>query len=271
MRAAAVALALALLSTSPAAGLDFTGRFVQGGLVIGHAPPGSKVAVDGQPARVSDRGEFLIGLARDATGTVAIMVTSPGGAAERHDIAIAPRQWDIQRIDGLPPAQVTPPEADLARIRAEAALVRAARDRDSVLTGFRGGFDWPVTGPVSGIFGSQRILNGEARAFHNGVDVAAPTGSVVRAPADGIVTLTHPGMYFNGKTVMIDHGHGLSSVYIHMSDIAVADGQRVARGDPIGKVGATGRATGPHLHWGVNLFDVPLDPALLVPPMPAAD
>jgi murein DD-endopeptidase MepM/ murein hydrolase activator NlpD len=251
--------------------MDFSGRFVQGGLVVGHVPPGSQVTVAGQSARVSDRGEFLVGLARDATGKVAIVATAPDGTVERSEAAIEPRQWDIQRIDGLPESQVTPPEADLARIRAEAALVRAARDRNSALTGFREGFDWPVTGPISGIFGSQRILNGEPRAFHNGVDVAAPPGSVVHAPAAGVVVLTHPGMFFNGKTVMIDHGHGLTSVYIHMSDIAVANGQRVERGDPIGKVGATGRATGPHLHWGVNLFDVPLDPALLVPPMPAVD
>ena len=269
MKVSVVALALALVSADPAGALEFTGRFVQGGLVIGQVQPRSAVTVDGRSARVSDRGEFLIGLARDATGTVAVVATAPEGAAERRDIAIQPRKWDIQRVDGLPQKLVMPPEAELARIREEAALVRAARDRDSVLTGFRGGFDWPVTGPLSGIFGSQRILNGEPRAFHNGVDVAAPSGSIVRAPSDGVVTLAHPGMYFNGKTVMIDHGHGLSSVYIHMSDIAVVDGQRVARGDPIGKVGATGRATGPHLHWGVNLFDVPLDPALLVPPMPA--
>jgi len=268
VRFAAAVLATIVLYVGPARAVDFTGRFVQGGLVIGHVVPGSSVTVDGQAARVSDRGEFLVGLARDATGTVAIAVTVPGGSVERRDIAIEARPWDIQRIDGLPQAQVTPPETDLARIRAEAALVRAARDRDSVLTGFRGGFAWPVTGPVSGVFGSQRILNGEPRAFHNGVDVAAPTGSVVRAPAAGVVTLAHPGMFFNGKTVILDHGHGLSSVYVHMSDIAVADGQRVAQGDPLGKVGATGRATGPHLHWGVNLFDVPLDPALLVPPMP---
>ncbi len=126
-----------------------------------------------------------------------------------------------------------------------------------------------MTGPISGVYGSQRILNGEPRTPHFGVDIAVPTGTPVRATADGAVTLAHDGMLLSGKTLIVDHGFGLNSVYYHLSEITVPLGARVKQGQVIGKVGATGRATGPHLHWGMNLFDIRLDPALLVPPMPA--
>lgn len=263
-------LAACLIAAWPAAAMELTGNFVQGGLVIGHVTPGSRVTVDGVPVRVSAAGEFLLGFGRDAAEPVVVAVEAPDGTIERKAVSAAARTWDIQRIDGLPPAQVTPAPEILARIRNEADLVRGVRAKDTEAAGFRSGFAWPVTGPISGVFGSQRILNGEPRSPHNGVDIAAPAGSLVRAAADGSVVLVHPDMYFTGQSLMIDHGHGLTSVYVHMSEMLVTAGQAVKQGDPIGRVGATGRATGPHLHWGIALFLTHLDPALLAGPMPAA-
>jgi murein DD-endopeptidase MepM/ murein hydrolase activator NlpD len=246
------------------------GDLVQGGLIVGRVAPGSFIFADGRQMRVSADGVFIFGIGRDAASGIELRVGGPDGAETVRTIAVAARNYEIQRIDGLPARQVNPSEDDLARIGADAALIADVRKRDSPGTHFLSGFVWPVTGTVSGVFGSQRILNGEPRRPHNGVDVAAPEGTPVVAAADGIVALRHADMYFTGKTVMIDHGHGLSSVYVHMSVIAVADGQRVAKGETIGQVGATGRVTGPHLHWGVSHFATPIDPALLVPAMEQA-
>jgi murein DD-endopeptidase MepM/ murein hydrolase activator NlpD len=188
----------------------------------------------------------------------------------RRALAVASRSYDIQRIDGLPDRQVTPAPEDLLRIREDQAAVARARARDTAEPFFKSGFIWPAIGPISGVYGSQRILNGEPRQPHYGVDVAAPEGTPIVAAAPGIVSLAHPAMFFTGKTVAIDHGHGLNSVYSHLATITVADGERVAQGQVIGTLGGTGRVTAPHLDWRVNLFDIRLDPALLVPPMPAA-
>ena len=180
-----------------------------------------------------------------------------------------PREYRIQRIDGLPPGKVTPrSKEDLARIRREVAMVKRARLTDDARTDFLGGFRWPIKGPISGVYGSQRILNGEPRQPHYGVDIAVPTGTKALAPAAGVVTLAHPDMFFSGGTLIVDHGHGLSSAFLHLSRILVKKGQRVAQGQPIAEVGATGRVTGPHLDWRINLFGRRIDPELLVGPMP---
>ena len=265
---ASLVVAAALASASARAGeLALEGNFVQGGLIVGRVAPGSLVSADGRHLRVSADGVFIFGLGRDAASGIEFRVSGPDGAETVRAIAVAARDYEIQRIDGLPARQVNPSEDDLARIRADAALIADVRERDTPAARFLSGFVWPVTGTVSGVFGSQRILNGEPRRPHNGVDVAAPEGTPVMAAADGIVALLHPDMYFTGKTVMIDHGHGLNSVYVHMSVITVTDGQRVAKSETIGRVGATGRVTGPHLHWGVSHFATPIDPALLAPAM----
>jgi len=248
--------------------LALDGAMTQGGLVIGRTEPGARVRVGGKAVRVSPEGEFLIGFGRDAKPDASLLVHHPDGTRTERTLAVAPRAYKVQRIDGLPSRQVTPkkPE-DLERIREDNAMIAGVRQRDTAQTGFASGFQWPATGPVSGVFGTQRILNGKPRSPHNGVDVAAPRGSTVTAAAAGTVALVHQDMFFTGKTVMIDHGHGLSSVYVHMDDILVAQGQRVAKGTPIGIVGKTGRTTGPHLHWGVSLFGTHLDPSLLAGPM----
>jgi murein DD-endopeptidase MepM/ murein hydrolase activator NlpD len=261
-------LVVAVSYALPASELHLDGELVQGGVVRGQAAPGSDVWLDGRKLRVSDEGWFVFGLGRDAANRATLMVRHPDGSEERRDLEIAECSYRIQRIDGLPPRQVTPSEQDLARIRADATLLEAAKQRDTSGRGFIEPAIWPALGRISGIYGSQRILNGEPRSPHRGVDVAAPAGTPVGAMASGVVSLAEAAMYYTGKTVMIDHGHGLHSVYAHLREVLVEVGQQVAQGATVGTVGATGRATGPHLHWGVYWLDRAVDPALLVGPMP---
>lgn len=249
--------------------LSLDGEAVQGALLIGRTDPGTTVKVDGVPVRVSDTGVFLVGFGRDAPPQARVDAVFPDGTRELRELRVAKREYDIQRIDGLPPKKVSPSEKDLIRIRKEYAQVRAARARDDARQDFLAGFEWPLEGRISGVYGSQRILNGEPRRPHYGVDVAAPVGTIVRAPAPGIVTLTHDDMFFSGGTLIIDHGHSLSSTFIHLNAIHVKVGDRVRQGDVIAEVGATGRVTGAHLDWRMNLGGNRLDPQLLVPPMPS--
>ena len=219
--------------------------------------------------RVSGEGWLLVGFGRDAAPEAEVVITGPDGGRERIVLAVAPREYRKERIDGLPAAKVAPrDEGELARIEREARRVAEARTLDDPRTDFRSGFRWPVTGRISGVYGSQRILNGEPRQPHYGVDIAAPAGTKVRAPADGLITFAEPDLFLSGGTLIVDHGHGLSSAFLHLSRILAKPGDRVRRGKPIAEVGATGRATGPHLDWRVNLFERRLDPALLVGPMP---
>jgi murein DD-endopeptidase MepM/ murein hydrolase activator NlpD len=249
--------------------LALDGEAVQGGLIFGKTRPGSQVLQDGRSIRVGVAGDFVLGFTRDAPANSTLEVRLPDGREIDRTLAVRQREYRIQRIDGLPDAKVTPrsPE-DLARIRKDAAAVGKARRRDDDRLDFLTGFDWPTIGPISGVYGSQRILNGEPRRPHFGVDVAAPVGTPVRAPAPGIVTLTVPDMFFSGGTLIIDHGHRLSSSFLHLSKIHVEVGDRVEKGDLIAEVGATGRVTGAHLDWRMNLRDRRIDPQLLVPPMP---
>lgn len=253
-----------------AAPLALQGDLVQGGLVFGETDPGNRVFLDGAPIRVSRDGHFLLGFGRDATLEHRLDVKRRDQTLVRRILTIAKREYDIQRIDGLPPAKVTPPKHEWERIRQETAMVKRARLRDDPRTDFLGGFIWPAQGKISGVYGSQRILNGEPRRPHFGVDIAAPVGTPVYAPADGIVTLAHPDMYYSGGTLILDHGHRLSSSFLHLNRLLVKEGQRVKQGEPIAEIGATGRVTGPHVDWRINLRDARLDPQLLVPPMPLA-
>jgi murein DD-endopeptidase MepM/ murein hydrolase activator NlpD len=248
--------------------LRLEGELVQGGLAFGQAPPGSEVRFAGRALRLTEDGRFVIGFGRDSEPEAVLELTLPDGRSVRHPIEIAAREYHIQRIDGLAPRQVTPSEEDLARIQGEAELLRAARERNSAALGFTEEVTWPVTGPITGVFGSQRILNGEPRAPHRGVDVAAPTGTPVGAMASGLVALAESDMFFTGGTVMVDHGHGVHSIYSHLDEVTVGVGTWLEQGETLGTVGATGRVTGPHLHWGVYWFDRAVDPALLVGPMP---
>ena len=240
------------------------GALMPGSLVIGETSPGSRITLDGKPVRVAKDGTFLIGFGRDAKKNQTLEIHDPNGFVYVKDLKLEDRVYKITRIDGLPGRKVTPKPEDLKRINQDNAGIGRVRKLDSDIRGFSSGFQWPATGRISGIFGSQRILNGKPRNPHNGLDIAAPKGASVTAAANGTVALVHEDMFYSGKTVMIDHGHGLSSVYIHMSKITVTEGQNLAKGDKIGEVGMTGRTTGPHLHWGVSLFKTHLDPMLLV-------
>ncbi len=243
------------------------GDFTQGGLIRGKVTPGSTVGYEGRALRVGPDGRFIFGFHRDDAKDHTLEVTDPDGKTTLHQISISQREYDIQRIDGLPPKKVTPPESLLKRIRAEGQRVREARAIDSDFRGFDDGFIWPVKGRISGVFGSQRVLNGQPRQPHYGIDIAVPTGTPFVTPAAGTVTLVEPDLYYSGGTVMVDHGYGLASTFLHIEEIKVELGQKLKQGDIVGTVGATGRATGPHLDWRVNWFDDRLDAGLLVPPM----
>ncbi|QBQ54552.1 M23 family metallopeptidase [Nitrosococcus wardiae] len=248
--------------------LEFHGPLQQGSLLIGKTEPGIEVFLDGRQLRVSEDGLFLMGFGRDAKPEATLKLVFPDGTHEVRELEIAQRQYQTQHIEGLPPRKVTPRTEDLVRIRKEAAWVRKARELDDPRTDFLSGFIWPVQGAISGVYGSQRILNGQPRRPHYGIDIAAPTGTPVRAPSDGLVTLVHPDMFFSGGTLILDHGHGLSSAFLHLRRILVEEGERVTQGEIIAEVGATGRVTGAHLDWRINLFQTRLDPQLLVAPMP---
>ncbi|GIX09289.1 M23 family metallopeptidase [Elioraea sp.] len=259
------------LLAAPARAITLHGRIEQGAFVTGTAAPGTRLALDGRPVRVAASGAFALGFGRDAAGHAALAVTRPGGTRETIALTVARRQWIEQHITGLPPAMVTPPPETLERIAREREMLREARGgHDTPEPFFTEGFDWPVTGRISGVFGSRRILNGEPRQPHFGVDVARPTGTPVAAACSGIVRLAQPEMYFPGSTVVLDHGHAVSSTYMHLSRIDVRVGQRVAKGAIIGAVGATGRVTGPHLHFEIGWRGTPVDPQTALPPMPEA-
>jgi murein DD-endopeptidase MepM/ murein hydrolase activator NlpD len=233
---------------------------MQGSLVIGRAPAGSRIRFARHEVGVAPDGRFVIGIARDAAGRLPARVRLPGGASRTVELEVTPRDWPVERINGVPPATVDPPPAIAARIAAEQARVSVARLRNDPREDFLTPFIRPVEGRISGRFGNQRVYNGAAGAPHSGMDIAAARGTPVRAPAGGIVSFADPDLYLTGGTVVLDHGRGVSSNFLHLSRIDVREGDRVEQGAVIGAVGATGRATGPHLHWGMNWFDVRVDP-----------
>lgn len=257
---------LLLLALPAHACVELSGDVRQGSLLWGQVAPGSQVLLDDEALAVSEQGIFVLGFGRDETGSRTLSVA---GAEEcRVTLDIAGREYRIQRIEGVPQRTVTPDPKDLERIRREAALVASARKQTSGAADFAGGFAWPVTGPISGVYGSQRVYNGTPGRPHYGVDIARPTGTAVTTPAPGVVTLAEPDLFYSGGTIIIDHGMDVSSSFLHLSEVTVEVGQRVEPGDIIGKVGSTGRATGPHLDWRMNWRNRRVDPQLLVPPMP---
>ena len=266
MRAFLTAVLLLFATPAYAAALDLKGEPVQGGLIFGKTEAGATVLLDGKPILTSAGGDFVIGFSRDGKGPHELTIVGRDGRRESRVLAVIERSFDIQRIDGLPERQVTPNADDLARIRTEAAEMKQARGHIGADALFRSGFDWPAEGPISGVYGSQRILNGQPRAPHFGLDIAGATGTPVRAAAAGTVLFAHPGMYFNGRTLVIDHGLGLQSIYLHLSEISIQPGARVEKGQIVGKIGATGRVTGAHLHWGLQWNEIYVDPQLVLPP-----
>ena len=242
----------------------FPAAVSQGALVFGRVPPGSRVDYRGRALRATGYGTVVLGVGRDEAGPLRLQVTTPSGRTESASIAVTPRDWPVERINGVPPRTVNPPPEIAARIQREQARVTAARERDDARTDFALPFQWPVQGRISGRFGNARVYNGQPGAGHSGMDIAAPSGTPVKAPAGGVVTFAAPDLYLTGGTLLLDHGHGVSSNFLHLSRIDVKVGDRIEPGQVIGAVGATGRATGPHLHWGMNWFDVRIDPLLVL-------
>ena len=257
--------------TFAAAGVEpeFSGRWVQGAVLVGKTDPSHRIEFLDIAEPVSDAGFFVLGMGRDFHQQAVVRV-SDGVNWHQFQYPVESRDYRIQRIEGVPSRTVNPDPKHLQRIREESAQAREARKVISDLQFYRQDFQWPLTGPITGVYGSQRYYNGEPRRPHFGVDVAAPTGTVVVAPADGVVTLVHNNMFFSGGTLIVDHGQGLSSSFIHLSKILVNDGDSVTQGQAIAEVGATGRVTGPHLDWRMNWFSQRVDPQLLVPPMSEA-
>ena len=258
---------LVLLVSSATALEVHRGEAVQGGLVLLRLAPGSSLTVDGAPRMVSPDGFALVGFHRDDEETVSLEARSPDGSIRSLGLTPRQRQYREQRIDGLPANMVTPPQEVLDRIKRDRLEVRKARGEATAIDGFAQRMGWPVKGVVTGVYGSRRILNGEPRAPHYGIDIAAPAGTPVTAPAGGIVRMVDD-LYFTGWTVILDHGHGLSSTFLHLDEALVKEGQQVPKGGLLGRVGSSGRSTGPHLDWRINLFEKRLDPMLIAGPMP---
>lgn len=262
--------AAALAASGPARArasedLDLSGRFVQGGHALGRTWPRALIFVDGEAlAAASSSGRFIVGFDRDAPSSVQIEARLDGRSARR-TLDIAPGDFPITRVDGLPPSTVEPSDpALLARIAREVELKTEGFASRLDADHFQDGFDWPVTGfRVSSRWGAQRVLNGTPARPHYGIDLAVPAGTVIRAPAAGRVTLAEPDLHFEGGLVLIDHGQGLITAYLHQSRLDVRAGQDVRRGDSVGRVGMTGRATGPHLCWRMKWRNRNMDPSLL--------
>ena len=247
------------------------GDFIQGGLIRGHLPMEGKLLLDGKKVFITHSGDFAFGFGRDAAKQSELVWITADGSRETQQLQIKQRQYRIQKINGLPVDKVTPRTREQKlHIKKDIALTSEARSHQSSYLGFVQKFIWPAAGRISGVYGSQRVLNGQPRRPHFGLDIAGPTGSRVIAPADGQVVVAEPDMYFSGGTVIIDHGGGVFSSFLHLSKINVRLLQMVKQGEAIAEMGASGRVTGPHLDWRINWFNIRLDPAKLVSAKPPA-
>ena len=268
MRAIILAILLALpfrvQAESAAQRVVFPDTTSQGSMVIGKVPAGSVVRYAGRSLRTTAYGTVAFGVGRDESGPLTVEVARPDGRKEVSKIQVTPRDWPIEHVNGVPAKTVDPPPEIAERIRREQASVAIVRDRDDDRTDFTETFIRPVEGRISGRFGNQRVYNGKPRAAHSGMDIASATGTPVKAPASGIVTFANADLYLTGGTLVIDHGFGFSSNFLHLSRLDVTVGERIEQGQVIGAVGATGRATGPHLHWGMNWFEVRIAPRLVL-------
>ena len=244
--------------------VQFKGRFEQGSFILGKTEPGSKVFIDKRKIRVSKEGFFAFGLDRDRKNDVTIRIHKNGKLQTIYK-KVLKREYKIQRIDGLPPKQVTPPPEVYERIKKDNKLIGKARSIDTAYNFFKDEFIFPLDKYiVTGVYGSQRILNGKPRRPHYGIDFHAPEGTPVKAMMDGEVTLAENDMYFTGGTLIFDHGHGISTLFMHMKTINVKVGQKVKKGEIVGTLGQSGRATGPHLDIRLNWFEVKLDPQTIL-------
>ncbi len=253
-----------LFFTTTSFATNLKGKFIQGGFIIGETEPGSKVTIDKRKVKVTKEGFFVFGLGRDRKYDVVINIEK-NGEKEKIVKKVLKRKYNIQRIDGLDEKKVTPPEEVYERIKKENKLIGSARAVNSNLIFFKNKFALPIENSIiTGVYGSQRILNGKPKWPHYGLDFAAEEGTEIKAMLDGVVTLAEPDLYYTGGTLIFDHGHGISTLYMHMEKLFVKKEQKVKQGEIIGTVGSTGRATGAHLDVRLNWFDVRLDPAIVL-------
>lgn len=246
-----------------------TGKLTQGALLRGKLPAGSSIWLNGQALNILASGDFVLGFGRDAALTQKLEWQLPNELTRnQQSLELLKREYNLQRIEGVAAKYVSPPKEVLARIREDNVQIASARATSSQQTAFLSTFILPAKGPISGVYGSQRVFNGEPKRPHFGLDIAGPVGTAIVAPNDGVVTLAHNDMYYSGGTLIIDHGLGVSSTFIHLSSIKVKLGDTVKQGQKVAEMGATGRVTGPHLDWRINWFKERLDPALVVDVFP---
>ena len=246
-----------------ASAIEFTGKFTQGHFILGKTDPGSKIIIDKKEIKVSNDGYFVFGIDRDRKFD--ILITKIGSdKKEKITKKVFKRKYKIQKIDGLPENKVTPPESVYKRIKKENNAIGEARAINSDLNYFKNKFIMPVDGIITGVYGSQRILNGKPKWPHYGIDVAAKLGTHIKSSGNGIVTMAEDDLYYTGGTIIMDHGHGISTIYSHLENVLVSVGDKINQGDIIGTVGSTGRSTGPHLDFRINWFQTRLDPMTVI-------
>ena len=252
-----------LFTSTQVNAIEFKGKFLQGHYIVGITNPSAKIIVDKKEVKVSKDGYFVFGIDRDRKFDLTITKIIEG---EKEIITkqVLKRKYKIQRIDGLDEKKVTPPESVYQRIKEENNKIGKARAINSDLPFFKNQFIMPVEGIISGVYGSQRILNGKPRWPHYGIDIAAKQGTMIKSSGSGIVTMAEDDLYYTGGTIIMDHGHGISTIYSHLENVMVSVGDKINQGDVIGTVGSTGRSTGPHLDFRVNWFQTRLHPMSVI-------
>ena len=248
-----------IFTTTQLNAVEFKGKFLQGHFIVGITDPNAKILVGKKEVKVSKDGYFVFGLDRDRKFDL-IITKIINGKKEVITKQVLKRKYNIQRIDGLEESKVTPPESVYKRIKKENNAIGKARAIDSDLIFFKEKFIMPVEGIISGVYGSQRILNGKPRWPHYGIDIAAKQGTMIKSSGSGVVTMAEDDLYYTGGTIIMDHGHGISTIYSHLENVLVSIGDQINQGDVIGTVGSTGRSTGPHLDFRINWFQTRLDP-----------
>ena len=251
------------LSSQEQVNVVLNGKFTQGALLRGQAPAGAKVTLNGETVQTNKDGKFVVGFEREAPLQQTLVVKLDNGQKWLRDITLEKREYNIQRIDGLEQKMVSPPAEVTARIKQDNINVANARSGNTDLDALFTRFEWPAKGVISGVYGSQRILNGVPKWPHYGLDIANETGTPVYAPVDGVVTMADD-LYYSGNTLILDHGMRVFSTFLHMDTITVEVGETVKQGEQIGTIGSTGRSTGPHLDWRINLGNTRLDPQTII-------
>ena len=246
-----------------ASAIEFTGKFIQGHFILGKTDPGSKIIIDKKEIKVSQDGYFVFGIDRDRKFDI-LITKIKNSKKEKITKKIFKRKYKIQKIDGLPENKVTPPESVYKRIKKENNAIGEARAINSDLNYFKNKFIMPVDGIITGVYGSQRILNGKPKWPHYGIDIAADQGTHIKSSGNGVVTMAEDDLYYTGGTIIMDHGHGISTIYSHLENVLVSVGDKINQGDIIGTVGSTGRSTGPHLDFRINWFQTRLDPMTVI-------